>query len=180
MANVYDMTDTWNNVSTTFVSIKMNATDTASASGSLLMDLQVGGVSQFRVSKAGAVTSVGAVSASGVTASGNVQTGTNGAFLFGGRTIIASSSDGLLRLVNNAQTDFGRLQLGGTTSSFPALKRSGTTVQARLADDSAFGSIQGKLTTDTAYTAGATTPTGYLILYDSNGTAYRVPALVNP
>jgi hypothetical protein len=37
----------------------MNATDTASAAGSLLIDLQVGGVSQFKVSKAGAVTAVG-------------------------------------------------------------------------------------------------------------------------
>jgi hypothetical protein len=35
---------------------------------------------------------------------------------------------------------------------------------------------QGKLTTETAYTAGAPTATGYLVLYDSNGTAYKVPA----
>jgi hypothetical protein len=37
----------------------MNVTDTASAAGSALMDLQVSGVSQFKVSKAGAVTAVG-------------------------------------------------------------------------------------------------------------------------
>jgi hypothetical protein len=35
----------------------------------------------------------------------------------------------------------GRIRLSGTTSSFPALKRSGTTVQIRLADDSAYGNI---------------------------------------
>jgi hypothetical protein len=68
--------------------------------------------------------------------------------------------------------------LGGQTSSFPALKRSSTTLQARLADDSAFASVQGKLTTDTAYTAGVLVPTGYITLYDSTGTAYRVPCLV--
>jgi len=68
------------------------------------------------------------------------------------------------------------LQFGGVTSSFPALKRSSTTLQGRLADDSAFCEIQGKLTTDTAYTAGAPTATGYIVLYDSTGTAYKVPA----
>jgi hypothetical protein len=51
-----DLTATWNNVATTFTAIKMNATDTASASGSMLMDLQVGGASQFKVTKAGAAT----------------------------------------------------------------------------------------------------------------------------
>jgi len=54
-----DLTATWNNVATTFTAIKMNATDTASAAGSALMDLQVAGVSQFKVSKVGAVTAVG-------------------------------------------------------------------------------------------------------------------------
>jgi hypothetical protein len=58
MANVpiSNLTTTWNNVSTTFTGVKLNVTDTASASASLLMDLQVGGVSQFKVSKGGGVT----------------------------------------------------------------------------------------------------------------------------
>lgn len=49
--NIFDMADTWNNVATTYTAIKMNVTDTNSASGSLLMDLQVGGSSKFKVSK---------------------------------------------------------------------------------------------------------------------------------
>ena len=55
MANVAisNLTTTWNNVSTTFTGIKLNVTDTASAAGSLLMDLQVGGVSRFYVRKDG-------------------------------------------------------------------------------------------------------------------------------
>lgn len=53
--NIYDMADTWNAAGTTFTAIKMNVTDTASAAGSLLMDLQVGGASKFNVTKAGAV-----------------------------------------------------------------------------------------------------------------------------
>jgi hypothetical protein len=53
------------------------------------------------------------------------------------RSRIASPSDGVITLSNNAQTDFSRLQFGGTTASFPAWKRNGTFLEARLADDSA-------------------------------------------
>ena len=54
--NIFDLTDLWNDGATTFTAVKMNATDTASAAGSLLIDLQVGGVSQFSVTKAGALS----------------------------------------------------------------------------------------------------------------------------
>lgn len=54
--NIYDLADIWNAGATTFTAIKMNVTDTASSAGSLLLDLQVGGTSQFKVSKAGEVT----------------------------------------------------------------------------------------------------------------------------
>jgi hypothetical protein len=47
-----------------------------------------------------------------------------------------ASADGVFGLYNNAFNDFGRLQFGGTTSSFPSLKRSTTSLVARLADDS--------------------------------------------
>ena len=53
MADIFNMLDTWNASGTTFTAIKMSVTDTASAAGSLLMDLQVGGVSQFSVRKNG-------------------------------------------------------------------------------------------------------------------------------
>jgi len=58
MANqyLYDLTDTWNNVATTFDAIKINVTDTNSATASKLLDLQVGGVSKFKVQKDGDVT----------------------------------------------------------------------------------------------------------------------------
>jgi hypothetical protein len=53
------------------------------------------------------------------------------------RTLMSSPADGVLLISNNGATDFNRLQFGGTTSSFPALKRSSTTLAVRLADDSA-------------------------------------------
>ena len=41
----------------------------------------------------------------------------------------------------------------------------------------AYSNFIAKLTTDTAYTAGAPVATGYLVLYDSAGVAYKVPAV---
>ena len=300
-----NMSVTWTNSLTTYTGIKLNATDTASAAGSLLMDLQVGGASRFKVDKNGALTirsfngvgtltllynsntpalnlnaglcvntntanvlfgtnadvvlsrraaynlRLGAADAAApvaqtlsvqsvvagttntaganltITGSQGTGTGAGGSIVFqvapagssgtaqnaladmltitqsnvrvhgflmvdsylniGGtqrygwsaRAALSSPADSIITLVNNGNNNFDRLQFGGTTSSFPALKRSSTTLQARLADDSGFASVQGKLTTDTAYTAGAPTATGYLVLFDSNGTAYRVPAVLN-
>jgi len=87
---------------------------------------------------------------------------------------IFDDGDGNIRLYNGAANNFGMLKFGGTTSSFPALKRSTTYIQAKLADDSAYAFLMGKLTTDTAYSAGAPAATGYITMYDSNGTAVRV------
>lgn len=52
-APVFDMTQTWNAGAQTFTGLKLNVTDTASAAGSLLLDLQVGGGSVFSVTKDG-------------------------------------------------------------------------------------------------------------------------------
>lgn len=50
------LTDTtWTNGATTYSAIKMDVTDTASAAASKLLDLQVGSVEKFTISKAGAV-----------------------------------------------------------------------------------------------------------------------------
>lgn len=53
--NIYNLTDTWNDGATTFNAIKMNVTDAASSSSSLLMDLQINGASKFSVSKDGRI-----------------------------------------------------------------------------------------------------------------------------
>jgi hypothetical protein len=50
---VLNLTQTWNNASATFTGIKLNATNTASGASSSLMDLQVGGNSQFTIDKTG-------------------------------------------------------------------------------------------------------------------------------
>jgi hypothetical protein len=47
MADIYAMTDTWNNGGTTFSAIKMDVTNTASAAGSMLLNLCIGGAKYF-------------------------------------------------------------------------------------------------------------------------------------
>jgi hypothetical protein len=80
--NLYALTDLWNSAGTTFKGIALDVTDTASASGSLLMDLQVGGASQFSVSKAGGLTLAGTAGASTITSTSNI-------LLLNGQTSVA-------------------------------------------------------------------------------------------
>lgn len=57
-APLSNLTALWNAAGTTFTAIKMNVTDTASDANSLLMNLQVGGLSRFNVNKNGQVGAV--------------------------------------------------------------------------------------------------------------------------
>jgi hypothetical protein len=54
--SIFNMVDSWNAAGTTFTAVKMNATDTASAAGSLLMDLQQSGTSRFKAAKNGSLS----------------------------------------------------------------------------------------------------------------------------
>lgn len=117
----------------------------------------------------------------------NVSNGSSG-------SPVAAAGSLILNLQNNAATVFGvdvngvttlaKLLLGGATSSFPAFKRSGAVVQARLADDSAFAQIQGKLTTDTNATTGLTpgvlaaTTNATITMTDGAGQLYRLPCII--
>lgn len=72
---------------------------------------------------------------------GNAQIPSTGLFFFANRSVIRSSADGILVLHNNAQNSFDRLNFGGITNAFPAIKRSSAVLQARLADDSAYADM---------------------------------------
>ena len=54
MSAIFNLVDSWNASGTTFTAIQMNVTDTASAAGSRLIDLQKSGVTFFNVDKVGA------------------------------------------------------------------------------------------------------------------------------
>jgi hypothetical protein len=139
-----------------------------------ILDLQINGVTVFNVDS----------NAATVTTSYNIQAGVflgNTAALSGGGGVkvgdsrIRSGADGVLLLLNDAANNFDLLQFGGVTSNEPALRKQGSaTLQAYKADGSGFGFIQGKLQTDNAYVAALVVPTGYILIYDSAGTPYKV------
>jgi len=93
----------------------------------------------------------------------------------------SAAYNGRLDLVDASSGSYNNLALnaiffGGVTSSFARIDSSGTILRARLADDSNFATYQGQLRTHSDYVAGAPSPTGYIVLYDAAGTAYKVPA----
>lgn len=74
--NTLGATVTWNAAGVTFTAQKVNVTDTASASGSLLADWQVGGTSKAKISKSGALmVAAGTAAAPGLFFSDESQTG---------------------------------------------------------------------------------------------------------
>jgi hypothetical protein len=111
----------------------------------------------------------------------------NGLF-FGNRGSFGAALDGVFCLRDNAGTSFSRLQFGGTSASFPAIKRSSAVLQARLADDSAFAGIECSYIRPASFTvatvpsapalgAGATifvsNESGGAVVAFSDGTSWR-------
>lgn len=68
----------------------------------------------------------------------------------GARIRIGASGNDIM-LTNNDESSFNLLVLGGATAAFPAIKRSTTVMQAKLANDSAFTDFE---VVDTVYGAG--------------------------
>lgn len=66
-------------------------------------------------------------------------------FIGTGGWYIYNIGDGIARITNSAGTDFDRFQLGGTTSSFPALKRNATGIDIVLADSSGPAPLSGSI-----------------------------------
>lgn len=103
--SLLDLTQTWN-TSGTPTAIKLNITDTASNASSLLMDLQVGGSSKFKVDKDGGIVFVGD---SGIKSAGNIRLwSTNGASIIIRNStntqsrLSLDSNGGVLTLTNNS------------------------------------------------------------------------------
>ncbi len=117
-------------------------------------------------------------------------------FQIGGNRIRVPS-DGVFTITNAANTDFTRLQFGGTTSSFPALKRNSANIDVVSADDSVFSGMRmatltltsgtNMVSSTTSFAAGATgnvptltagpvtgNPTKWIAIND-NGTTRYIP-----
>jgi hypothetical protein len=109
----------------------------------------------------------GLTSASNVSAASYTATSSNG-FIVSNKSYWSSGTDGIWTAFNAAGTGFTRLNLGGTTSSFPAIARSSAGLIARLADDSADTTLRvsallgggGTPSVDATNCTGATIGTG--------------------
>lgn len=77
-----------------------------------------------------------------ITFSGDVTTAATGAFIWSTRSKMTSPADGQILVTNNAGSDFARLLFGGTSNSFPSLKRSSAALEFKLADDSGYTDAQ--------------------------------------
>lgn len=159
--SLVSLAQTWNTTGTP-TAVLLNITDTASNASSLVMDLQVGGVSKFKVRKNGDVTITGGFNCIQNSSLDGIIT--RQAALYGG-----SDAAGTLILQNSNFNNFNMLKIGGTSSSFPALKRSSAILQVRLADDSAYTTLdaQIRLQGTAPATAGATGTAGD-IRYDAD------------
>ena len=107
----------------------------------------------------------------------------NQSFEVVGNFRIQGQGSGIVMLDNTAGA-FARLQLGGTTSSFPAIKRNGTAINFRLADDSADAAItaltiQSTQTTGTApFTVASTTNVANLNASSLGGATFAAPGAI--
>jgi hypothetical protein len=145
-APVLNLTQTWNNAGVVFQGILLNVTNTASAGSSPLLDLQVGGLSWFRVVRAG------------VAGSAEIRFSTNSASYYHG---FADTGTNSFSVLANGNTIAG-FALGGLVSpsfnvAFMSVSNNGldTMVYREAANIIAFGnasnahSIRAYNTTDT-------------------------------
>lgn len=70
--------------------------------------------------------------------------------------ILSTATDGFAYLTDSTGANFARLGFGGTTSSFPSIKRNGTGLDIRLADDSGFALLSSGRFTATQSSIGNT------------------------
>lgn len=122
---VLNLTQTWNNGAVVFTGARINVTNTASAAGSLLWDVQVGGVTAFNVTRTGGVAFPGNLSMNGTAgaqatlASGTVtasappltvtQTWNNAGVTFSGALVNITNT------ASAATSNLLDLQVGGTS-----------------------------------------------------------------
>lgn len=135
MAFIYNLLDTWNNAGTVFSGIKLNVTNTASAAGSKLIDLQIGGSTFFNVDKSGQVELLaGTAAAPTLIPTGDTNTG----MWFPAADTVAWSTGGSERMrigstgnVGIGTSSPGRaLQVNSSTGTIVAVTSSTTTANA--------------------------------------------------
>lgn len=163
LSPLIDMTRTWNNGAVTFTALKLNVTDTASASASLFLDMQIAGVSKFSVSKTG-----GFAAATGVIG--------NGGLIVGSRAGMGGNAAGDI-------TSFSGGRIGFVVSTDPTaapdtyFTRGGVgnmVANGTLATAAPAGSSAGNWKLGALQTAAVVLDTTRSIFVDIGGTVYKL------
>jgi hypothetical protein len=115
----------------------------------------------------GALTSSSNITTTATLQGGNINA-VNILYIGNYQSSLKSNGSGIIQLQNTAENDFSRLQFGGTTSSFPSLKRNGTAIDVRLADDSNYALLNTGATFIKG--SGTTASTTALLVENSAGT----------
>jgi hypothetical protein len=132
----------------------------------------------LRVSALGVGIAAGAagtiISSGSITGVGFVTSATS-IYAFTSRGALRANADGVFQLEDTAGTSFGRLQFGGSTSSYPSIKRNTTELDFRLADDSGYVNINANNVTfnNAAIQSGSAAQSGAVRLANNNTVAWR-------
>ena len=142
-APVLNLTQEWSNGSVAFTGIRYNVTNTNSAAASLLMDLQVGGGSQFSVSRSGSATSssltTGSISFSNWWSASQSATG---GIAFGSGHLIAWNSAGNVSQTGGVSGDTYLSRRGAANLRFGAADAASPVAQT-LSVQSIVGGLTG-------------------------------------
>jgi hypothetical protein len=184
----------------TVTGIFLNATETALNSQTHnLLDLQVGGITKFKVQNNGYITGQNIILGSdsawqikittddgtnpggtiSYTNSGQVfykqfMQGGNYNFVGNGFPLAFSSNNGTNKIILSS---VGNLQFNGTSSSFPMIKRNGAAFDFRLADDSAFCAVNtGVLSIQNTVAAAVAVASTHKVTVVIGGTTYYLLA----
>ncbi|HYB97513.1 MAG TPA: hypothetical protein VEC57_00070 [Candidatus Limnocylindrales bacterium] len=152
---------------TTGTLIQNSAVTVADTTGAMAWDsgqnaLLTAASGRSLILQSGGVTALTLDSSQNATFAGEVR-GAGNIYITTGSTRLSAAADGVLRISNAAATDFSRLQFGGTSASFPALKRLSAALQVITADDGGYAELHALrllLSGTTQIRAGTGTPEG--------------------
>lgn len=161
-----DLTATWNAGATTFSLIKANVTNTASAAASKLIDLQVGGVSQFSVTRAGVTALTGSL------AIGGALTGATAISVAGAITSTAVSGALLTNNTGGTGNMHFRLNNGGSDTRYGVESSVGGTV---FAGTTAYATVLG---TQQNLPVEVVSNNGVVARFDASATATHTRLLI--
>ena len=160
-------TQSWNAAGVTFTGMKVNVTDTASASGSLLQDFQVGGVSKFSITKAGAVT-----------AASNLSVATGAVYQINGTSVLSATTLGS-SVVTSSLTTVGTLSAGAVPASLVTAGTFGAGAYTFPGALAITGALTGATTGAFSGLITSTSDTGGLQLRNTANTAIGYVSNVN-